>query len=262
MSTPPLAARRTHSFTAGKNKEESSLLRGKRFPHLLEGRKKTKRHGFFSSATVTLMKTDGFANWSRVSTSSWVFENFFGFHIPVAAIFDRDYRCDDEIEEFLRDVNTKDTQCRILPFKEIENLLLVPSAVCAVVRRHSTRTLPDDWDQEILAIFKSCFEKMRSKTLSARIGSRIAYEVGKGSKKDIATISATEEDAFTKAWPNDDFKRKVLPGKIVFSEVAGMVQEKFAVTLTPARVIDELGIEDIPPEIFEILQDIQAHLGE
>jgi hypothetical protein len=224
--------------------------------------KKQSGMDFISSATVTLMKTDGFANWSRVSTSSWVFENFFGFHIPVAAVFDRDYRCDDEIEEFLRDVNTKDTHCRILPFKEIENLLLVPSAVSAVVRRYSTRTLPDDWDQEILSIFKSCFEKMRSKTLSARIGSRIAYEVGKGSKKDIATISATEEEDFTKAWPNDDFKQKVLPGKIVFSEIAGKVQEKFAVTLTPARVIDELGIEDIAPEIFEILQDIQAHLGE
>ncbi|WP_244638289.1 ATP-dependent endonuclease [Agrobacterium fabrum] len=73
---------------------------------------------FISTGTVTLMKTDGFANWSRVSTSSWVFENFFGFHIPVAAIFDRDYRCDDEVEEFLREVNTKDTRCEVLPPSE------------------------------------------------------------------------------------------------------------------------------------------------
>ena len=217
---------------------------------------------FISNANVTLMKTDGFSNWSRVSTSSWVFEKFFGFHIPVAAIFDRDYRCDDEIDEFLRDINTDDTQCRVLPFKEIENLLLVPDAVAAVVRKHSTRALTEGWAQEISKIFESCFERMRSKTLSARIGSRIGYEVGKGFKKDIATISATEEEAFTSAWPMEEFKRKVVPGRLVFSEIAGKVQEKFAVTLTPSRIIDELRVEDIHSGVFEILRDIQTHLGE
>lgn len=217
---------------------------------------------FISSATVTLMKTDGFANWSRVATSSWVFENFFGFHIPVAAIFDRDYRCDDEIDEFLRDVNTNDTQCRVLPFKEIENLLLVANAVNAVVRKHSTRALPHEWEQEIKEIFNFCFEQMKSKTLSARIGAKISYEVGKSAKKDIATISAEEEQAFTHAWPNDEFKRKVVPGKAVFSEISRMVQEKFTVTLTPSRIIEELRVEDIHPDIFTILRDIQVHLGE
>ena len=126
--------------------------------------------------------------------------------------------------------------------------------------RHSTRNLPHGWERENSDIFESCFEKMISKTLSARIGSRISYEVG--AKKDIATISAAEEDAFTRAWPNGEFRRKVVPGKAVFSEIAGKVQDKFAVTLTPARIIDELRTEDIHPELFEILRDIHAHLGE
>jgi len=218
---------------------------------------------FISNATVTLMKTDGFANWPRVSTSSWVFENFFGFHIPVAAIFDRDYRCDDEIEGFLREVNTQDTQCRVLPFKEIENLLLVPNAMSAAIRRHSARVLPEGWEQEVLDIFDLCLEKIKSKTLSARIGSKISYEVGRGSKSDIATISAAEEEVFTNSWANDcEFRRKVVPGKSVFSEIVGQIQEKFAVTLTPSRIIDELKVEDINPEMFKILQEIRNHLGE
>ena len=224
--------------------------------------KKQAGTDFISSATVTLMKTDGFANWSRVSTSSWVFENFFGFHIPVAAIFDRDYRCDDEVEEFLKDMNTNDTQCRVLPVKEIENLLLVESAVRAVIKRHSSRPLAEGWERQVSDIFTACFEEMKSKTLSARIGHRISYEVGRGSKKDIATVSAAEEEVFTKAWQNDEFKRKVVPGKAVFSEISGKVQQTFSVTLTPSRVIDELGIGDIDPQIFDILRAIQTHLNE
>nr|WP_311272277.1 MULTISPECIES: AAA family ATPase [unclassified Rhizobium] len=217
---------------------------------------------FISNATVTLMKTDGFANWSRVSTSSWVFENFFGFHIPVAAIFDRDYRCDEEVEEFLKDMNTNDTQCRVLPVKEIENLLLVETAVSAVVKRYSSRPLEQGWEQQVSDIFTACFEEMKSKTLSARIGHKISYEVGRGSKKDIATVSAAEEQAFTKAWPSGAFKQKVVPGKAVFSEISSKIQQLFSVTLTPSRVIDELSIGDIDPQIFDILRSIQAHLNE
>lgn len=224
--------------------------------------KKQANADFISNANVTLMKTDGFANWSRVSTSSWVFENFFGFHIPVAAIFDRDYRCDDEVAEFLKDINTKETQCRVLPFKEIENILLTEKAIKAAVKKHTSRHLPENWEQKISDIFSSCFEEVKSKTLSSRIGHRISYEVNKGSKKDIATVSAAEEEAFTKAWPNDEFKQKVVPGKAVFSSIAGSVQQQFGVTLTPARVIDELSIGDIHPEIFDILRDIQLHLDE
>lgn len=217
---------------------------------------------FISNASVTLMKTDGFSNWSRVSTSSWVFENFFGFHVPVAAIFDRDYRCDAEVDDFLLNVNTIETQCRVWPFKEIENILLVPDAIKAAVKRYANRDLQDNWQDEIDTIVASCFERIKSKTLSARIGSRISYEIGKGSKKDISTISAMEEQAFTNAWVNDAFKRRVVPGKAVFADIAGSIQSRFAVTLTSARIIDELEVGDVDPAVFDILRDIQGHLGE
>lgn len=217
---------------------------------------------FISRGSVTLMKTDGFSNWSRVSNSSWVFRNFFGFDIPVAAIFDRDYRSDHEVDEFVRRINSADTKCRVWPFKEIENILLVPRAVEAVVERYCGSDLSDDWNRAIADIFASCYESVKSKTLSARIGSRISYEVGRGSAKDISTISAAEEEDFTASWSYDEFKRKVVPGKEVFAEVAREVQDRFAVTLTSARVIDELKVTEIDSEVFEILKEIQEHLGE
>ncbi|MBJ6373651.1 AAA family ATPase [Sedimentitalea sp. CAU 1593] len=173
---------------------------------------------FISNTSVTLMKTDGFSNWSRVTTSSWVFENFFGFKIPVSAIFDRDYRCDDEIQDFLDEVNVGDTLCRVLPHKEIENFLLVPDAIISVVKKHFSGSLPKGWQADIVEIINACVEDMRSKTLSARIGSKISYEVGKGSKKDIATISAEEERNFTENWQEAEFRRRVVPGKSVFSQ--------------------------------------------
>lgn len=224
--------------------------------------KKLSGTDILSSNAVTLMKTDGFSNWGRVSTSSWVFENFFGFKIPVAAIFDRDYRCDEEIDEFLKNVNIGDTQCRVLPLKEIENFLLVPQAVKAVVERFRVEPLEAGWDKEIESIFETSYEEVRSSTLSARIGFRIDFQHRKSSKSDIPTIASSEDKSFNSEWGDEDFKKKVVPGKIVFSNISRLVQERFKVTLTPPRLIDELTVADVHPDIVTILSDIQAHLNQ
>lgn len=222
--------------------------------------KKLGRLDFISNSSVTLMKTDGFSNWSRVTTSSWVFENFFGFKIPVSAIFDRDYRCDEEISDFLQEVNVGDTLCRVLPQKEIENLLIVPDAIIAVVKKFSNGELPEGWEDTVIDAIATNVEAAKSKTLSARIGARISYEVKKGSKKDIATISAEEESNFSERWKDEEFRHRVVPGKLVFSGVAREIQDKLKVTLTSSRVIDEMTAADVKPELFEILKEIQKHL--
>src|SRR6056297_3233386 len=114
---------------------------------------------FISNSALTLMKTDGFSNWARVTTSSWVFENFFGFEVPVSAIFDRDYRCDEEVKEFLDSVNGGDTLCRVLPQKEIENFLLVPDAIIEVVNKFSRASLPDDWQTLVTDAIETSVEE-------------------------------------------------------------------------------------------------------
>ena len=152
---------------------------------------------FIASSSVTTMKTDGYSNWSKVTTSSWVFEKFFGFDIPVCAIFDRDYRCDEEIKEFLAKVNEGDVLCRFLPHKEIENFLIVPNAIVKAVERHSGGELAKNYINGVIDIVHSCIEESKSKTLSSRIGSKISYYVERGYKKDIQTLSAEEEKVFS-----------------------------------------------------------------
>ncbi len=215
---------------------------------------------FISNSSVTLMKTDGFSNWARVSTSSWVFENFFGFKIPVSAIFDRDYRCDEEVNEFLEGVNVGDTICKVLPCKEIENFLVAPEAIKRALKRNFRGDLPNNWEVEVETILENCMEEVKSKTMVARIGARISYEVGRGYKKDIATISSEEEVSFTKQWVDAEFRRRVVPGKSVFSAVVGKIQETFGVTVTPSRAIDSMTVADVDPQLLQILKEIQIHL--
>jgi hypothetical protein len=215
---------------------------------------------FISNSSVTLMKTDGFSNWSRVTTSSWVFEKFFGFKIPVSAIFDRDYRCDGEIEDFLKRVNKGETHCGVLTHKEVENYLLVPSAIAAVVKKFSGGSLPSGWENTVSDIIESSIEDVKSATLSRRIGARIEFEVKKNPKRDIPSLSAEEEARFTESWKREEFRRQVVPGKEVFSSIVKNIQDKLKVTVTPPRVIDELTAKSVDRELMQLLMKVKEHL--
>ncbi|MBE9640967.1 ATP-dependent nuclease [Salipiger mangrovisoli] len=222
--------------------------------------RKTLGMDFISNSSVTLMKTDGFSNWSRVTTSSWVFENFFGFEVPVSAVFDRDYRSDSEVQEFLEEVNSAETLCRVLPCKEIENLLIAPNSIERAVRKHSRVPLAAGWEAEIRCIIDASMEATKLQTLSKRIGQRAEFELSKNPKKNISSISTEEEKSFSLFWDDIDFRKRVVPGKIVFSNICREIQDKYKFSLTAARVIDEMTIQDIPSELREILNDIKEHL--
>ena len=215
---------------------------------------------FLSDGSITFMKTDGFSNWHRVTTSSWVFENFFGFKIPVSAIFDRDYRCDEAIEYFIDEVNNKDTLCKVLPVKELENLLLVPTAIKNVIRKYSSDILPKNWDKEVDQIFEDACESTKSEVLSRRIGSKIDFLRASGSKKDSITVSVEEERDFTQKWNHRNYRISVVPGKTVLSKITTSIQEKFSVTITPTRLIDEIHENEFSEDALQIIRDIEAHL--
>jgi hypothetical protein len=215
---------------------------------------------FINAASLTLMKSGGFSNWPKVSNSSWVFKNFFDFDIPVAALFDRDYRCQEEVDGFLEDVNTSDTLCRVLPFKELENILLVPRAIKSVVKKFSSDALPPDFERVVDEIIEACCESVKTRALSNLIGSRAEYESRKGSRRNLSSTSADVEKCFSASWTNLSERLSILPGKALFSDITGKIQDRFRVTLTEVRVVDELTTAEIEPKFIDILQEIRSHL--
>jgi len=222
--------------------------------------KKFCGNDFLSDGSVTLMKTSGFSNWNRVTTSSWVFKSFFGFDVPVAAVFDRDYRCDEEVNQFVSKVNTEETQCHVLPFKELENFLLVPRAIERSIRRHASVKLNSSWEDDLSKIFEDEVSAVKTRTLSARIAARIEFELTKNPKANVGSISSLEETNFSQRWENVQNRTKIVPGKAVFSAIARRVQDELKVSLSATRVAQCLEPIDIDAQFLTILRSIQNHL--
>jgi hypothetical protein len=217
---------------------------------------------YLSDSSVTLMKTDGFSNWRKVSTTAWVFKKFFELDVQVGALFDRDYRSDEEVEEFELDMSQAGTHCYVLPFKEIENVLLVPRAIRSVVLKYRSDLSIEPDLQAINAMFESVIDSVRDQVFSMRMGHFIQYRLTKNPRLDIPTLSAEFRKEFTALWSDAVFRRVAAPGKIVFAGVARHVQDNYGVTLTAARVIEELRPVDIDARFSGIIVGLKDFFGE
>ncbi|MGR9408046.1 ATP-dependent nuclease [Rhizobium leguminosarum] len=212
---------------------------------------------FLSDSSVTLMKTEGFANWSRVSTSAWVFKEFFEFDVKVASLFDRDYRTDHEVKDFIGKLNGNDVLCHVLPFKEIENILLVPEAIKQVVSKYARKQLPIDWPEQVEAIFDNILEGLEEQTSSNIVIAWVQEEMKRKPDSNMHSVYKLEAARFRKNWESPEYRRAVVGGKEAFSGVAQRIQDIFGVNLTETRVIEEMTTDDIGLDVREIFQSFE-----
>lgn len=216
---------------------------------------------YLSGSSVTLMKTDGFANWGKVSHTAWVFKEFFELDVQVAALFDRDYRSDEEVSEFKSSMTGSGVTCFVLPCKEIENVLLEPRAIRRVVRKYSQEELDDDQLDTIDAEFDRLISEARDQVFGQRMGHFIQHQLSKKPKADTPTLSSDFQRTFSEEWKSEKFRRKVVPGKAVFSAMAKYVQENYKVSLTPSRVLEALEAAEIDTEVQSIVSELKAIFG-
>ncbi|WP_434287420.1 ATP-dependent nuclease [Celeribacter sp. SCSIO 80788] len=216
---------------------------------------------YLSGSSVTLMKTDGFSNWGKVSTTAWVFREFFDMEVQVAALFDSDYRSLEEVDEFEKKMAEAGACCFVLPFKEIENVLLVPRAMNAVIQKYSDGIDQSESSTAVEAEFERLIGEARDKVFGLRMGHYIQYQLSKNPKLDTPTLSSTFQAQFTEDWSNTDFRTAVVPGKVIFSAMGKFVQENFGVTLTTSRVADELTAAEIHPKLIKVLADFRSYFS-
>jgi hypothetical protein len=214
-----------------------------------------------NGSSVTIMKTDGFSNWRKVSNTAYVFKSFFELDVQVAALFDRDYRSDEEVGEFETDMFKAGAACYVLPFKEIENVLLVSSAIRAVVSKFCDSKIDDADLRTIDVRLEEFIQRTKDKVFSMQMAHFMEFRLAKLSRSDVPTLSSEFQKEFSYQWENPSYRRAVVPGKEIFSLLARSVQETWGVTLTAARVIEELGPADIDGRLLKIIAAMKDFFG-
>jgi energy-coupling factor transporter ATP-binding protein EcfA2 len=255
------------SIGSAQNIHLARLSRGRKLL-FLEGddfrllRRFAARLGFLDlseDTTITVVPIGGFGQRQRIQNAAWTFEKVLKAEIAICALLDRDYRCSEEIDELVHETRGVVPNFHVLSSKEIENHLLVPSALTRAI----TLRLKERKDFKKAVVSEKIVEKMldvltneiKSKVLSQNIANRMRYFEHRTSR-DPSVVADEAIARLDAEWSDMGRRLKVVPGKEVLSGLNRELEKLFGISITSTQIIKNMLPEEIPIELRRILQDL------
>ena len=204
---------------------------------------------------LTAIESGGFESWPRIQALAWGFRNTLRSELRIAAIYDRDYRCDEQ-STYLREHLEREIQ--IAHFhgrKEIENYLLSPQVIERAARRaieerarRSGRTIAIDFD--VTRMLESITSDLKSDCSGRHIANYCAYHRTSG--RDPSTLTTEAIDIFERRWSELPSRMEIVAGKHVLKAVRDRFQKEYEITLTDSKIISAYRADEVPLDLVEL----------
>ncbi|NDY71358.1 ATP-dependent endonuclease [Desulfobacter hydrogenophilus] len=199
------------------------------------------------------MSLGGWGGWNYAIGSSMLLKNSLNQNIFTYCIFDSDYHTAEEISTRLDQANDKGIFLHIWSKKEIENYLLIPSALQRVIennlaKRTSSPSI-DEIEQRLMTILSEMEESVLDAISSELLKQNRGWTAGKSNKearKLICDSKAQEESIIS-----------IASGKYVIKKFADWSQQEFGVSLNAIAIAKEMTAQEIPNELIKIVTSIE-----
>lgn len=218
----------------------------------------------FSGYEITAFESGGFSSWERVKALAWGLQHTLGADIKIGAVYDRDYWCDDQIAETERELSDHLYFAHIHKMKEIENYLLNPGVLRRVLKKYSVEknsrsSIFIEIDESIEDILCLITESLRIDTQSQYVGKYIEYMKKIGNGLDQSTLTGDAIRIFEGKWSNLDTRLMIVSGKRVLKDLRSYISDKWSITLTEIRIIDEFSKNEIPQDMRDLIGILEAY---
>lgn len=194
-----------------------------------------RRMGFGALANgdgITFIPIGGFAGHTRVAAMKFAFERALGEQLSTGLVLDRDYRCDGELDQLRGKLKDTVDFLHIHDRKEIENYLLIPSALGRALSQQCKKTVGDA-ENIIRELIAKLAIEMNDAAQAQYISKSLEFWQKTG--KDHSTVIAETTTQFRDRW-NSNIETYV-PGKDLMSRINRFSQEEYGVTLSPSRIV-------------------------
>jgi AAA domain, putative AbiEii toxin, Type IV TA system len=207
-----------------------------------------------------VVAVDGFSP-DRVRSLKLGMETSLGSKILAAAIFDKDYRSDDECKSIAQKCELFCDYVAIYTRKEVENFLLVPTAIdCASERKVADQAKRTGhkitWASDAGKLIDEFAAQKKPYVAAQYLDSRKRFERSSSSTRHDATINEEAFRDFEECWKDADSRSAMIPGKDALSAINLHLQEKYGISLSPIGIIDAMTNADIPAEMIKLISDL------
>lgn len=209
-----------------------------------------------------VISVEGF-NPDRVKSIKSGIETTLGGPIGTAAILDKDYRSEGELAVIERTCAAYIDLVKMHRCKEIENFLLVPTAIDrAAARKVAERNRRSGVDTK----YTNCAERLLTQYAAGRksyvtaqyLAYRRRFERTNSPGVAEETVNEATLAELEECWTAP---LQIVPGKEALGALNEQLQAQFGVSVTPTAIIDAMNVEEIPRPLTELLQELAKFAG-
>lgn len=238
------------------------FVEGKDFLLIARFARKLGRVQIATRSDFAVIPVEGF-NPTKVHNLKQGIEATLGARIVTGVIFDRDYRSEQECSQERDSLLQGSVFAVIHERKELENFLLVPTALEKGIRQklidQSNRTgCTTQIDEDIDDILRRLTDPLRHKVQAKYLTRGRPYFKAQNPNFDASTIDEMMMMNFDKRWNDTNQRYTKVPGKYVLAELNKYLQEKYAITLSSALIVECMAKSEIPSEMVRLIESIEA----
>ena len=209
---------------------------------------------------LAAMPSGGFGSWSRISALAQGVEQALGTELLIGAIYDRDYYCDQQIEEVQCKLKASLKFSHVHDRKEIENYLLVPAALDRViskgiVERQAKGACLEDPGEASLDTLLGLTAELKDEAEQQYVGRYVDFH--RHGPKDVATKMKEATSLFRARWNAPEQRLEIVSGKELLRRYREHVQKAYSVSLTDARIVDAMRQDELPGDLVALLHGIE-----
>lgn len=194
----------------------------------------------------------GWGGWSRAVGSKLVLKNAGDQDIKTYCILDRDYHTEEEIAERYEQAKKYDINLKIWNRKEVENYLIVPSAIHRIIKRESNSSVSLETVQQAV---NSLVVELREEYLDCLMDKISMDSRRSGKHLEPSTVKRRAQEQVEADWQN---RISVVSGKSLLKKLSNWSNNTFNVLLSANKVAQELTREEIALEIRVVLERIES----
>ncbi|MEQ1890607.1 MAG: AAA family ATPase [Alphaproteobacteria bacterium] len=236
------------------------FVEGKDFQILAKFASKLGYSNVGTRSEFAVVPVEGF-NPERIRSLKAGMETTLGRRILAAAVLDKDYRCDGECESISDVCKSFCNFITIHKCKEIENFLLVPSAI----DRASAQRVMDkarrvgikmDYSTNVFTLLENFAATKKSYIVAQYLADRRRFERTRSPTTHEAVINEDTLNEFERCWSNPRTRFEILPGKEALTFINQYLQDKYGVSVTPTAIIDSMIVSEISVEMKNLIAGI------
>ena len=178
--------------------------------------------------------------------------------VKIAALFDSDYRCMEEVAEFEAQIRGPDILCHVLKRKEIENYALVETAMHrAMIKRSeiSGATLSSTDCRDIINLI---FEQLHNDVRANIVGDYMRHHKKQESRLSDTTLVQRAMAVFEPQWAIRERKLDLVGGKDFLTALSRQFHQEVGASLTLAQIVSEMRPSEVPRDLVEIIDSIET----